>query len=91
MGVGGGNQVPKSLVNKKSSLRGCPEHDCNRTQSLMHVQDLEVRQVYDQEETFLKMLPLFSVQPVQPYMAVLLTGPCIVQDRLNYVVMANNI
>ena len=57
----------------------------------MHVQDLEVRQVYDQEETFLKMLPLFSVQPVQPYMAVLLTGPCIVQDRLNYVVMANNI
>ena len=57
----------------------------------MHVQDLEVRQVYDQEETFLEMLPLFSVQHVQPYMAVLLTGPCIIQDRLNYVVMANNI
>lgn len=57
----------------------------------MRVQDQEVRQVYEREETFLEMLPLFSVQHVQPYMAVLLTGPCIIQDRLNYVVMANNI
>lgn len=57
----------------------------------MRVQDQEVRQVYEREETFLEMLPLFSVQLVQPYMAVLLTSPCIIQDRLNYVVMANNI
>lgn len=57
----------------------------------MRVQDQEVRQVYEREETFLEMLTLFSVQLVQPYMAVLLTGPCIIQDRLNYVVMANNI
>lgn len=79
------------MVNKKSGLRGCPERNCNRTQCFMRVQDQEVRQVYEREETFLEMLPLFSVQLVQPYMAVLLTGPCIIQDRLNYVVMANNI
>jgi len=48
------------LVNKKSSLRGCPEHDCNRTQSFMHVQDLEVRQVWilnpGEEEMYLVQL-----------------------------------
>ena len=55
------------------------------------MQDLEVRQVYDHNETSSEMLPLYSVQPVQPYMAVLLTGACIIQDRINYVVLANNI
>lgn len=51
----------------------CPDHGCNS-------------QVYDQNETPLGILPWYSVQPVQPYIPILLISTCIIQERINYAV-----
>lgn len=53
----------REAVNKRPDLRGHPEPD------FTSVKHLQVREIYDQNETPLDMLPLNSVQPVQPYMA----------------------
>lgn len=64
--------------NREEQPQECPEHGCNS-------------QVYDQNETPLGMLPWYSVQPVQPYIPILLISTCIIQERINYAVIINNI